>query len=280
MRSINFTKGHATLNDFVVLVDRHDTTPLSVEDVRLICDRHGGIGADGLLRAVKSEHMPDWDGDPELWFMDYRNADGSIAEMCGNGTRLFARYLVDNDLAEGPDVQIGTRAGLRNLHLHADGSVSTQMGIVRLLDDPVEVTLGRDTWPARKVDVGNPHAVVMLPPGVRVNELDLSQAPTWSPVDAFPEGVNVEFMEVADDHHLAMRVHERGVGETLSCGTGTVATAAAHAAAAGTGDGEYRVDVAGGVLHVTLQGAEATLRGPAMVVARGELQLPDRPSVE
>lgn len=275
MRTISFAKGHATLNDFVVMVDRHDTTPLSEEDVRLLCDRHAGIGADGLLRAVKAEHVPEWEGEPDLWFMDYRNADGSIAEMCGNGTRVFTKWLVDNDLIPGPEVQIGTRAGERRVRVHSDGSLSTWMGPVEVDETAVTVHLGGDSWPAVKVSVGNPHAVVLLPPGVRVNDLDLTTAPTWEPADAFPEGANVEFVEVVEAGHLLMRVHERGAGETMSCGTGTVACAAVHARESGHDDGPVRVDVAGGVLTVEL-GDEAVLRGPAVVVARGELQLPDR----
>lgn len=276
MRSIRFAKGHGTLNDFVVLVDRHDTLGLSDADVALLCDRQAGLGADGLLRAVKAEHVPEWDGDPDVWFMDYRNADGSRAEMCGNGTRVFVQHLLDHDLVARPEVAIGTRAGLRIVRATHNGLLTTEMGDVRLATEPVRVTLGERTWPATHADVGNPHAVVLLPPGSRVNELDLDRAPTWAPPEAFPNGANVEFVEAVGDRHLAMRVHERGVGETLSCGTGAVAAAAAHARASGLGDGEYRVDVAGGVLAVDLRDGRASLAGPATILAHGEVHLPDR----
>lgn len=276
MRTISFAKGHGTLNDFVIVVDRHDTTPLSEQDVRSLCDRRAGIGGDGILRAVKASHIPEWDGDPALWFMDYRNADGSIAEMCGNGTRVFGRLLAERGLIDGREVDIATRAGVRRLTFHSDGAISTAMGQVRIADEPVTVSLGGRSWPAVKVDVGNPHAVVLLGPEDDVNSLDLSVSPTWSPLDAFPHGANVEFVQRLDDRHLAMRVFERGSGETMSCGTGVVATAVSHARASGTGDGEYRVDVAGGVLGVTIDGDRATLRGPAVIVARGEVNLPER----
>lgn len=275
MRTINFVKGHGTLNDFVVIVDRHDTTPLSAEEVRFLCDRRAGIGADGILRAVKAQHVPEWEGDPDLWFMDYRNSDGSIAEMCGNGTRVFGKHLSENDLISGREVDIATRAGLRRLTFHTDGSVSTAMGAVGIADEPVRVHLGDQSWPAAQVDVGNPHAVVLLGEDEDLNSLDLSVAPTWAPVDAFPQGTNVEFVTRVDDHRLAMRVFERGSGETLSCGTGVVATVATYARESGLGDGKYRVDVAGGVLTVDMDGEQAVLRGPAVIVSSGKTSLPD-----
>ncbi|MGD7731399.1 diaminopimelate epimerase [Propionibacteriaceae bacterium G57] len=277
MRTLSFAKGHGTLNDFIVTVDRHDNRPLSAEDVRLLCDRRAGIGADGVLRAVVAKEIPDWGGDPAIWFMDYRNADGSIAEMCGNGTRVFGRYLLDNDLVSGREVEIGTRAGVRRLTFHSDGSISTAMGPVIIADEPVQVALnhGAATFDASKVDVGNPHAVVLLGPDDDLNALDLTQPPVWTPPEAFPHGVNVEFVQRIDDDHLAMRVYERGAGETMSCGTGVVASASAHARAHGSGSGHIRVDVAGGVLSVDLTGDEAILRGPAVIVGRGEFLLPD-----
>ena len=275
MRSINFVKGHGTLNDFVVIVDRHDTSPLSEDDVRLLCDRHAGVGADGVLRAVKAQHIAGWDGDPNLWFMDYRNSDGSIAEMCGNGTRVFGRHLTDNDLIAGRQVDIATRAGVRQLTFHSDGSVSTGMGTVEIAALAVQVHLGERVWPAAQVDVGNPHAVVLLDEDEDLQALDLHAPPTWAPVDAFPHGANVEFVVPIADRHLAMRVFERGSGETMSCGTGVVATVAAYARDSGHGDGTYRVDVPGGVLSVVLEGDQAVLRGPAVIVASGKASLPD-----
>ncbi|MGA4668266.1 diaminopimelate epimerase [Propionibacteriaceae bacterium Y1923] len=275
MRWVNYVKGHGTLNDFVVIVDRYAAFPLSDEEVRHLCDRRAGVGGDGVLRAVKAKHIPEWDGDPDLWFMDYRNADGSIAEMCGNGTRVFGRHLADQDLISGREVDIATRAGVRRLTFHSDGSVATDMGVVGIDPEPVRVQLGGREWSGTRVDVGNPHAVVLLDDGQDLAELDLTVAPTWSPAEAYPHGTNVEFVRRIDDHHLAMRVHERGAGETPSCGTGVVATVATHAAATGLGDGTYQVDVPGGVLTVVLTGDRAVLRGPAEIVAHGKASLPD-----
>ncbi|WP_242681024.1 diaminopimelate epimerase [Tessaracoccus sp. SD287] len=275
MRTINFVKGHGTLNDFVVIVDRHNTNPLTEDEVRLLCDRRAGVGADGVLRAVKAQHIPEWDGDPDLWFMDYRNADGSTAEMCGNGTRVFGRHLADNDLVSGREVDIATRAGLRRLTFHSDGSISTAMGTVGIDDSAVVVHLGDHSWPATRVDVGNPHAVVLLGDEEDLNGLDLTGAPSWTPTDAFPHGVNVEFVQRLDDRRLGMRVFERGSGETKSCGTGVVASVATYARHSGHGDGKYRVDVAGGVLGVELAGDQALLRGPAVIVASGKTSLAD-----
>jgi diaminopimelate epimerase len=277
-----FAKGHGTENDFVLLVDRDNSRPLSQQQVRWICDRRAGIGADGVLRAVAGRHVAEWDGDPAIWFMDYRNADGSVAEMCGNGVRVFVRHLLDEGLAVGPRVPVGTRAGLRTTELLADGRIRIAMGSVRVSDDTVRVsTADRRDFDAIPVDVGNPHAVSFCADPA---EIDLRTAPTWFPAEAFPYGVNAEFVSERGPRHLAMRVFERGSGETRSCGTGTVAVAAAWHARRGalledsSGDPEhparYRVDVPGGTVEVELA-AQAYLTGPAVMVARGELAIPE-----
>jgi diaminopimelate epimerase len=275
-----FAKGHGTENDFVLLVDRDDERPLSVDQVRWLCDRRAGIGADGVLRAVAGRHVPEWSGDPDTWFMDYRNADGSIAEMCGNGVRVFVRHLLDEGLVEGPTVPVGTRAGLRTTEVLADGRVRVAMGPARVSGSDVRVTTTDDrAHVAVPVDVGNPHAVSFVDDPAAV---DLRDAPTWWPSEAFPDGVNAEFISARGPRHLVMRVFERGSGETRSCGTGTVAAAAAwhqrHPLAGepeSSADGvTYRVDVPGGTVEVEL-GEQTFLTGPAVIVARGELLLPD-----
>ncbi|GAA1396490.1 diaminopimelate epimerase [Luteococcus peritonei] len=272
---MTFTKGHGTRNDFVIIADRHGMVPVTAAEVRFLCDRRGGIGADGLLRVTMAGQMPDWDGPKDLWFMDYRNADGSIAEMCGNGLRVFARYLMENDLVEVAEhFDVATRAGVRRIWPQLDGTIRTSMGRVGVAQGPVTVSTTQGSWAATQVDVGNPHAVVVLDEQVSLAELDLSRAPEV-PAEAYPQGANVEFVEVLDERHIRMRVHERGSGETMSCGTGTVAAAAAHARLTGLGDGEVRVDVPGGTLRVGLAEGEATLCGPAVLVARGEAMLPD-----
>ena len=275
MRRWSFSKGHGTENDFVLLLDRESMLDIGPAEVRYLCDRRAGVGGDGLLRAVLAKHVPGWDGDGSLWFMDYRNADGSVAEMCGNGARVFARFLADQALASGPTVPIATRAGLRETTLLPDGRVRVTMGPVTVGDGPVGVTVGSDLpLAAMPVSVGNPHAVTFVDD---LERLDLTSAPRWAPADAFPDGVNVELVRELGPRHLAMRVFERGVGETRSCGTGTVAAAAAARSRVGATDDRpvtYRVDVPGGTVEVELANGEASLVGPAVLVAHGEVSVP------
>lgn len=268
MRRTAFLKGHGTRNDFVIVEDQHGMQELTAETVSALCDRRSGIGADGVLRVVRAAHIPEWDGDPDLWFMDYRNADGSIAEMCGNGLRVFARYLLEQDLVDHGEFTVGTRAGLRRVRLGQGGLISVSMGVLQVGNLAVEVTHGEQRWPATVVDVGNPHAVVFVDAATR-NALDLSVAPQWEPRDAFPHGTNIEFVTQREPGQLDMRVFERGSGETESCGTGVVASAAAHRAASGY-DGTVEVSVKGGQLSVEFPGDEVWLTGPAVVVASGE----------
>ena len=273
VRRWRFSKGHGTQNDFVVLLDRENVLHPSDDDVRWLCDRRAGIGGDGLLRVVLARHVPEWDGDPDLWFMDYRNADGSVAQMCGNGVRVFVRYLLDEGLASGPDVDVATRAGLKPASVLLDGRVRVAMGRVSVDPGTVRVTTaGGSAHDATPVDVGNPHAVSFATP---LDRLDLTGGPVWEPADRFPDGVNLEFVEPVGERHVAMRVFERGVGETRSCGTGTVAVAAAVRAREGSGDGTWTVDVPGGRVEVELVGDEAFLTGPAVLVAHGEVSLPN-----
>jgi diaminopimelate epimerase len=275
MRRWSFSKGHGTENDFVLLLDREAMLEIGPTEVRYLCDRRAGIGGDGLLRAVLAKHIEDWDGDGSLWFMDYRNADGSVAEMCGNGARVFARFLAEHGLANGPTVPIATRSGLRETTLLPDGRVRVTMGPVTVGDGAVQVSVGSDApVTALPVSVGNPHAVTFVDD---LERLDLTTAPRWAPADAFPDGANVEFVRELGPEHLAMRVFERGVGETRSCGTGTVAAAAAARSRVSVPDDRpvtYRVDVPGGTVMVELAGGEASLVGPAVLVAHGEVSVP------
>lgn len=261
MGSIRFAKGHGTGNDFVILPEVEGD--LSEAQVRALCDRRFGLGADGVLIIVER-------GDD--YFMDYRNADGSIAEMCGNGIRVFARYLVDHDLAPAGAITIQTRGGSYEVVCPGDGLIEVAMGTAtqpaaRAM--PV-VSVGDSTWNATPVLVPNPHAVVF------VDDLDeagdLVEPPEVAP-GMFPDGVNVEFVVDRGVDHIAMRVHERGVGETLSCGTG--ACAAAWAARRRTDDptpGTARVDVPGGTVWVREDAEGAlTLIGPASIVAEGSI---------
>jgi diaminopimelate epimerase len=289
MRRWSFAKGHGTENDFVLLLDREGVLDLREEEVRFLCDRHAGIGADGVLRVVLAGHVPGWsaiadrtgsNAEPatRLWFMDYRNADGSIAEMCGNGIRVFARYLLDEGLATGPTLEVATRAGVKPITALPDGSVRVGMGPAGLTGTQVRVsTADGRTYDAIGVDVGNPHAVSFVTDAAELDSLALWAAPRWTPTEAFPNGVNSEFAAVLGERHIAMRVYERGSGETRSCGTGTVAAAAAaHARAGGSAGSEvvYRVDVPGGTVEVELADGQSYLTGPALLVAHGEVTVP------
>jgi diaminopimelate epimerase len=264
---MRFVKGHGTENDFVILPDPDGSLDLTPELVAAICDRRAGVGADGVLRVVRSKALGR-DGDPE-WFMDYRNADGSIAEMCGNGTRVFARYLVEAGLAAPGDLPIATRGGVRAVSVGVSGDVTVDMGAPRVLGRSRATVAGRE-YEGLGVSMGNPHlACAITEP---VSGLDLTRAPD---VDAafFPEGVNVELFRPAGEGRVEMRVHERGSGETRSCGTGAVATAVAAAHAEGRTEGTWEVAVLGGVVTVILDGQTSYLRGPAVLVAEGEILL-------
>ena len=274
MTTLNFAKGHGTLNDFVLVLDADDHHPLDAETVRWLCDRRAGIGGDGLLRAVKAASIPEWDGDRALWFMDYRNADGSIAEMCGNGLRVFVRHLLELGLVAPGAVQIATRAGLRTAWPQPDGRITLDVGRATVVDQPTWVDIAGRRCRAITVDVGNPHAVVVLADQLALAGLDLSRQPGFDP-QVYPSGTNIEFVVPRSDHDLQMRVHERGVGETMSCGTGVVAAAAAQLAGLGQSAGTVHVSVPGGDLNVEQTQERAYLTGPAVVVAHGSVVLPN-----
>jgi diaminopimelate epimerase len=277
LRGLEVLKGHGTGNDFVLLPDLDAAHPLAPEQVRALTDRHRGIGGDGVLRVVPTAASPevaDQAADAG-WFMDYRNHDGSVAEMCGNGARVFARYLVDVGLEAGPQFAIATRGGTCAVRVEDDGEISVDMGAATpsaLRAMPV-VRVGSGSWNGTAVFVPNPHCVVFLDDPEQLDELDLTSAPEVAPGAVFPDGVNVEFVvRVGEpaEQHVRMRVHERGVGETLSCGTGAAAVmwaaAARDEAPVATA---YTVDVPGGRVVVTRDAHEHLwLRGPAVVVGR------------
>ena len=269
-----FVKGHGTENDFVLLPDPDGSVhgELAPGLVAALCDRRAGIGADGVMRVVRSDAYDDpaavaARGSAE-WFMDYRNSDGSVSEMCGNGMRVFARYLADH---EGVDTSaplpVGTRAGIKTVTFEPDGRVTVDLGRPSLLGE-TKVAVAERTWPASNIGMGNPHAVAF------VESLDDAGALLESPLfdqGVYPDGVNVEFVVRRGERHVAMRVHERGSGETRSCGTGACAVMLASALADGAGRGTtYRVDVPGGRLDVTwTEDDRVLLTGPAVLVAEG-----------
>jgi len=276
--SYPFLKGHGTENDFVLLPD-HDGTvhgDLAPERVRALCDRRSGIGGDGVLRVIRSSALEAGQGQDAEWFMDYRNHDGSLSEMCGNGIRVFARHLVEEGLADPTQpIPVGTRDGVKILTLddtsRDDGLVTADMGAPRVLGD-TEVSVPGHTWPARHVDMGNPHAVAFVDDLADAGPL--LEAPTHDPA-TYPAGVNVEFVVRRGPQHVAMRVHERGSGETRSCGTGAcavmVAAGLADDAPRGTA---YRIDLPGGTLSITWTvDGRVLMTGPALIVARGTTDL-------
>ena len=265
-----FLKGHGTENDFVLLPDHEGTIhgDLSPDEmaarVRALCDRRAGIGGDGVLRVVREGGG---------WFMDYRNADGSLSEMCGNGIRVFVRHLVEEGLVEpsGP-IDIATRDGIKTLLLEGD-LVTVDLGVARVLPE-TKVTIGATTWPAVHVDVGNPHAVAFVDDEPTLAGLDLTRPPEHDE-GVYPDGVNVELVVRRGERRVAMRVHERGSGETRSCGTGAGAVLVAVATADGAPrPATYTVDVPGGTLTLTwTEDDRVLLTGPAVVVARGTTSL-------
>ncbi|QSB17399.1 diaminopimelate epimerase [Natronosporangium hydrolyticum] len=273
---MEFTKGQGTGNDFVIIPDPEGALILTPELVTGLCDRRFGIGADGVLRVVRTAADPELAADPQRyggaeWFMDYRNADGSIAEMCGNGVRVFARYLVARELVATSEFLVGTRSGQVAVVV-SEEAVSATMGHPRLLGETT-ARLGGQVFTGTAVDCGNPHLVCPLPRSVRLTELELTAAPVVDP-GLFPDGVNVEFTEPvtgepAGPDHVRMRVYERGVGETLSCGSGACAAAAVTLHRSGQAAGLATVDVPGGRLTVAITAEECALTGAAVLVAQG-----------
>lgn len=291
MALLNFTKGHGTGNDFVLYLDELGEHPLTPAQIAQICDRHFGIGADGVIRAIRSSQLPEGQAllteEPAAeWFMDYYNADGSLAEMCGNGTRVFARFLTEKGLvklADGETLSIGTRAGVRDIQRNLAG-FAVDMGRWRL--ESTETAVQADGLPVARpglgINVGNPHVVVALAEQSELDSLNLLRAPQLSPAPA--SGANVEFVVPADPlvqsgvGMIRMRVHERGSGETLSCGTGIVAAALATRHWAGQGaPNHWSVTVPGGTLGVrmfaTEEGEHVGLSGAAELVYDGVLDL-------
>src|SRR5699024_6571289 len=274
---IHFTTGHGTRNDFVLLDDPDGTLELDAATVAALCDRRGGIGGDGVIRAVRTRAAGiEAPADAPEWFMDYRNADGSTAEMCGNGVRVLAAHLRRAGHERAERFSVWTRAGARSIEIlddptDADPVWTVRVGIGRAgtASTGRTVAIAGHHLEATDVDLGNPHAVAFLPGALDLDQIDLTRRPGLEPEPA--DGANIELVVSRGPRHVAMRVYERGVGETQSCGTGVAAVAVAAASRAGdTSGAPWRVDVPGGTLEVgwTATG-EVTLTGPAELVADG-----------
>jgi diaminopimelate epimerase len=268
IKGLPFAKGHGTGNDFVVVPDPDGELNLPADLVVALCDRRRGLGADGLLRVVRTGAHPEVAGRAAEaeWFMDYRNADGSLAEMCGNGARVFARYLVEAGLAFGGTVPILTRAGRVVAEIGED-TIAVDMPLPDVFDGSVARVSGVD-FPGTVATCGNPNLVCGVDDP---DAVDLARAPLLDPA-VFPAGANVEFVAPVSALHVRMRVVERGVGETLSCGSGACAVAAVVLRDAALDGGTVTVDVPGGRLTVMLDTARCVLSGPAVIVATGTVR--------
>ena len=266
-RSLTLTYGHGTHNDFLLYFDPDGTHDVDAAFVRAQCDRINGlksstpegeiVGADGLIRCVKIDGM---------WFMDYRNNDGSIAEMCGNGIRVMARYIIQKGLQQEGILGINSRAGMKYLSAPIDEDISVNLGKVEHIPGDITVQANGHTWSEGfNINVGNPHAVVFVDSVADAG--DLKSIPTVEPKSEYPDGVNVEFVKFLDNGELQMRVHERGVGETQSCGTGTVAVALAATLKKGKSiPAKWVINPPGGRLSVEVDAhSNAILTGPAVV---------------
>ncbi len=272
-------KYHGTGNDFVLFEDLADARPLTAELAAALCHRRFGVGADGVIRVAPGR------GPGEDVFMDYRNADGSLAEMCGNGIRCLGALLHDEGLIGGTELAVGTRAGTKRLRLELAGgrvaSVTVGMGPPALargeipMDGPADEPFvaqpfevdGR-TFTAAAVSMGNPHLVLFLDHEPTVEEVR-TIGPRVERDERFPERTNVELVHAAGDRIVA-RVWERGSGETMACGTGACAALVA-ANEAGLAPPRAEVRFPGGTVIVERTSEEVLLTGPAERVFEGTL---------
>jgi diaminopimelate epimerase len=271
---MRFAKAHGTGNDFVVLPDPDGEIDLTPDLVIALCDRRRGIGGDGVLRVVRSAKHPDaahLAADAE-WFMDYVNSDGSVAQMCGNGVRAYARYLVTEGLVAPDTVElpIATRSGIVRVEIGPE-LITVKMVTPEMGEHAVTVVGGLQLV-GTSVTVGNPNLVCWV---AHPEKLDLTRAPELDPAD-FPAYANIEFIAPAPpvddaDVHVVMRVFERGAGETLSCGSGTCAVAAVVLRDSDLDGGLVAIDVPGGRLTVRIDETGCYLTGPAVIVATGEV---------
>ncbi len=256
------TYGHGTHNDFLLIFDPDELINLTPNSISAMCNRTTGIGADGVIRIVKSDGQ---------WFMDYRNSDGSIAEMCGNGIRVMARYLVAHGHQSEGIFAIDTRAGRKHLRVPREEDISVNLGKVFDEEEDVTATVNGITYDGFNINVGNPHAVVFTEDLSTLGEL--INPPVVAPASSYPEGVNVEFVEILPGNEAKMRVYERGSGETQSCGTGTCAVALAATKYSGQSlPARWVIYPPGGRLVVDLDGhSNATLTGPAVLLSEHDI---------
>ncbi len=290
-QNLEFSKLHGAGNDFVFIEDLGDELVVTPEQVARLCDRHFGIGADGVI-IVKPAKEPGNAG-----FMDYRNADGSIAQMCGNGVRCFAKYLVDHEIVKRDTraINVETRAGVKVITYTADENgklvtATVDMGAPILSPRLVPTTLAANAeteegeefvkdvevdspfgpFAFTCVSMGNPHAVTFVEDCAAV-DIDRIGA-FFESCDAFPEKANIEFASICDEG-IRMRVYERGCGETLACGTGACATGVA-AYLTGRAGTDNDLVLRGGTLHIAYApGGPVLMTGPAVESFTGTVSI-------
>ena len=282
--AVKFTKYHGLGNDFILIDNRQQPEPyLTPEQAIKVCDRHVGIGADGVIFALSGQNGADYT-------MRIFNSDGSEPEMCGNGIRCLAQFLADLETLDGKPLslphayRIDTLAGVITPKLRSDGQVTVDMGEPRLLAGEIPTTLcGADdkvvnqslivadqAWPVTCVSMGNPHCITFVE---KVEEIPLATlGPLFEHHSAFPLRINTEFIQVIRSDHLKMRVWERGAGATLACGTGACAALVAGVLA-GQCDRQARVDLPGGGLQIEWSEADnrVYMTGPAEKVFVGQI---------
>jgi diaminopimelate epimerase len=275
MTEYAFVKGHGTENDFVLVPDADGRHELSAEQVARLCDRRAGIGGDGVIRVVRTDATDDPAAvaarGQATWFMDYRNSDGSLSEMCGNGIRVLGHFLLTHaDVDPRNPLPVATRAGVKTLSFDAE-AITVDMGTPEVLGE-TRIRVGERELDATRVSTGNPHAVVFVDDLEEVGEL--REQPGYDETH-YPDGVNVEFVVRRGEHHIGLRVHERGSGETRSCGTGACAAMVAAAAADGAERGTpYTVDLPGGTLTIVWTDDDPVMMtGPAVLTAEGVTNL-------
>ncbi len=273
---VPYRKGHGTGNEFILVngLDGYFADPKSLtpEIAQKICNRESGLGADGILRVAKASEL---DVDDAKYFMDYTNADGSKSATCGNGLRVFARYLVEAGLENRGQFTIATRAGTVTVAISETDADFTNIAVTmgRVSLGPMDVSVHTETgsWPAVGIAGMNNHAISVVEDIADAGSLD--EIPTALPAGTYPDGVNFEFIQTKSPNHIAMRTHERGVGETLSCGSGSCAAAYVHATSNHLNDPwTVQVDVLGGTVYVDSDtDGILTLRGPAVFVSEGTI---------
>ncbi|MEO0003917.1 MAG: hypothetical protein RLZZ22_1609 [Pseudomonadota bacterium] len=290
---IPFTKMQGAGNDFVVLDETRARFGLSTAQYRFLADRHFGVGADQIL-TVRPAPVPELDFEYLI-----HNADGGEVENCGNGARCFVRYVHERGLTTQSTVRVKVHGGSIELRLNPDGRVTVDMGapvfeLARVPFDPSglrpQVSGGWQTWPlalalpgaaataaVAVVSMGNPHAVLL------VDDVETAPVAEWGPLierhPAFPRRVNAGFLQIVDRAHVKLRVHERGAGETLACGTGACAAVVAGIRL-GLLDQQVDVQARGGRLTIAWAGgrdlaAPVLMTGPAVTVFQGEIEVPD-----